>query len=111
MLIKTENTDLGYFLLDHRHASALPPGVTEELIEYATFTCTHCEGVVLMNPARKRHRTLCKGCNHLICDNCAEIKAQTGVCRTYKQILDELYEKEIKETDATRQAESLIVLP
>ena len=110
MLIKTENTDLGYFLLDHRHAEGeLPPGVTSQLIEYATFTCSHCERVVLMNPSRTRDRTVCRGCSHLICDGCAAIKAQTGQCRTYKQHLDELYVKELAE--AERQAESSINPP
>lgn len=92
MLIKTENTDLGLLTLDNRNA----PVGKNTFIEVPTFTCTHCEGVVVMNPNRTRDRTFCKGCSHLICDNCAAIKANTGECKTYKQQLDELLEIEIK---------------
>jgi hypothetical protein len=90
MLIKTVNTDLGYLMLDHRNSPELPPGVRENLLERATYTCTHCCAVVVLNPERKRSRYTCKGCNHMICDGCAAIKEQTGVCKTFAQVVDEV---------------------
>lgn len=72
-------------------------------VEVPTYTCSHCQAVVVLNPARKRERTHCMGCNHLICDNCAAIKAQTSVCRTFAQIVDEEMGR------AGRQAGSIIL--
>jgi hypothetical protein len=92
----------GELLVDHRNS----PGVPAELLvqfdlplelskhskvaEFPTFTCKHCQTVVIMNPERTRQRNFCKGCNHLICDPCAAIKHRTGVCKTFDQIADEL---------------------
>lgn len=109
MLIKTDEdrTDLGYFLLDHRHSAELPPGVAGRLVEHATFTCSHCQAVVIMNPDRTRDRTKCRGCNHLICDGCAAQRAMGAPCRTWAQLVDE------KLAEAIRQAESPfpVILP
>jgi hypothetical protein len=94
MLIKTDNTDLGYLLIDHRNSPELPPGVQNQVVEMATYTCTHCNGVVIMNPERHRPREFCKGCNHMICDNCAAIKVKTGICKTFSQVVDEILSKQ-----------------
>lgn len=98
----------GLLTLDHRASPGvadLPPGVGQGLFEAPTFTCTHCEGVVVINPDRKRERYHCMGCDHLICDGCAAIKVQTGVCRTFKQFVDE------QMGQAARQASPTLVLP
>lgn len=105
MLIKTDNTDLGYYLIDQRAGgpiAGMPP-----IFEAATYTCSHCQSVVIMNPERKRERAKCRGCNHMICDACAEIKARTGVCKTFQQLADEVL------AAAEKQAESgnIILLP
>ena len=96
MLIKTENTDLGYLQIDNRNADNLPPGV-QRLVEVPTYTCSHCQRVVVMNPERKRERYKCGGCNHLICDGCAAIKQAGGSCRTYNQVIDEFLTQTEKE--------------
>jgi hypothetical protein len=100
----------GYFMLDHRHAdpvpdpdvhrAGLPPGAGRGLFEAPTFTCSHCQRVVVMNPDRKRERAYCRGCDHLLCDDCGAIRAKTGVCKTWKQVIDELM------AQAERQAEA-----
>jgi len=100
MLIKTQNTDLGYLLLDHRNSPELPIGITAAFFETSTYTCSHCERVVIMNPDRKRDRVTCKGCNHMICDNCASTLKTTGKCLTFKQIVDEYLEKIEKGIDS-----------
>lgn len=82
----------GYLQIDHRNS----PGIEglPSLFEAATYTCKHCQRVVVKNPDRQRERAYCRGCDHLICDPCAAIKAQTLTCRTFDQVIDELLAKE-----------------
>jgi hypothetical protein len=87
MLIVTQTTALGYIDLDNRAGGGAR-------LEAATYTCTHCESVVVLNPARKRERYTCRGCNHMICDGCAVLRTNGAPCATYAQKLDELYERE-----------------
>ena len=98
--MKTLRSQEGYFMMDHRNAggvapdslvvaNGLPPGAGRGLFESATFTCSHCQVVVVLNPDRSRERAHCKGCNHLICDSCGAERARTGLCRTFNQLIDE----------------------
>lgn len=92
----------GYLLLDHRatapvpeeltRAAGLPPSAGRGLFEAPTFTCSHCNSVVIINPDRKRARYHCRGCDHLLCDNCAAARAAGASCKTFKQIVDEACE-------------------
>jgi DNA-directed RNA polymerase subunit RPC12/RpoP len=82
MLIQTQPTNLGYLMKDGRPAGGA-------LLERATYTCTHCSAVVVMNPDRTRERYKCRGCNHLICDGCAALRAAGGPCHTVQQKYDE----------------------
>lgn len=91
MLIITQPTSLGYLQLDNRAAGGAN-------FEVATYTCTHCESVVVLNPERTRERFKCRGCNHLICDGCAALRTAGATCKTYAQHLDELYETESRVT-------------
>lgn len=59
-------------------------------VEMATYTCKHCQRVVIMNPERVRERAYCRGCSHVICDGCAAIKAVTLRCVTFEQVIDEM---------------------
>lgn len=104
MLIVTENHNLGLLQIDHRHASAPMPGV-QDLVEVPTYTCTHCESVVVMNPNRVRPRYTCRGCSHMICDSCGSKREAGAPCRTFAQLIDEFLEKQEK------QVESSIILP
>jgi hypothetical protein len=88
----------GYLMLDNRNApvpdeivvaQGMPVGSGRGMKEYATYTCSHCQRIVVLNPERQRLRAYCGGCNHRICDGCATIKAQTGVCKTFEQVIDE----------------------
>ena len=103
MSIKTLRDQEGYLLIDHRHADpvpdtimvayGLPMGAGRGLFESATYTCSHCQRIVVLSPTRTRERTFCRGCNHLICDECAVVKARTLTCKTYKQVEDEILNK------------------
>ncbi len=87
MLIITQPTNLGWLQRDERAAGG-------KNFEAATYTCTHCEAVVVLNPNRTRERYTCRGCNHLICDGCAVRRTAGEPCRTYAQHLDELADLE-----------------
>ena len=106
----------GYLLIDHRNTEAvpdevvvsngLPPGSGRGLFEAPTYTCSHCQTVVVMNPNRQRERAYCRGCDHLICDNCGVLRANGAKCKTFKQVIEEILES------AHGQAESgSIILP
>lgn len=97
--MKTIRDTEGYLLVDNRHsdpvpdelviAAGLPPGAGRGLFETATYTCSHCQAQVVMNPSRTRERAYCRGCAHVICDGCAAEKARTLVCKTFEQRIDE----------------------
>lgn len=105
MLIITDNLPrgLGYYEIDQR-AVELPVGPRH--FEADTYTCRHCERVVLLNPARVRERYKCSGCNHHICDDCAAKRVAGEGCKPYAQLIEEQLES------AARQAGSgLIIQP
>lgn len=108
MLIKTDlygPEGLGYYEVDNRAADVLPPGTVRHF-EADTYTCSHCETVVIMNPARKRERYKCKSCSHHICDPCAAKAFEGEKCLPFKTMIEQLREQ------AERQAETpSIILP
>lgn len=93
-LIRTERRDLGYVEVDHR-ATDLPPG-TPRHFEADTYTCTHCQRVVAMNPKRTRPRSKCKACNHDICDGCGADYFITGACVSMARRIEEYLEREAR---------------
>ena len=105
----------GYFSLDHSQTiglpdemvvkAGLPPGAGRGFFETSTYTCSHCQRVVVQNPDRKRERAYCRGCDHLICDGCGAIRAQTMKCKTFKQVVDE-----ILTAQAAQQANGSLIL-
>jgi hypothetical protein len=94
----------GYLEIDHRES----PGFTEEqaraarfgktmpvgsaLIQRSTITCSHCERIVVLNPDRARSRGYCPKCDRHVCDECETVRVVTGVCRPFKQVIDEFVE-------------------
>jgi hypothetical protein len=83
---------LGYLEIDHRGAEELPPG-TKRYFEADTYTCTHCERIVVMNPERKRERYKCSKCNHHICDDCAAAMYAGAECVPVKALADRIQEQ------------------
>ena len=89
----------GYILIDNRASdgvddktvinAGLPIGAGRGLFEAPTYTCSHCDAVVVMNPLRNRERAYCSNCDSYICDNCGVIKAKTLECRPMARIIDE----------------------
>jgi len=94
-------------MTDHRHAGAgvsdelvhkagLPTGAGRGLFETSTFTCYHCQRVVINDPKRTRPRSWCKKCDHHICDGCGADYFLTGICRPFKKVVEEAQEAALK---------------
>lgn len=89
----------GYLMIDHRATEAvpdeimiksgLPAGAGRGLFESPTYTCSHCQHVVVMNPQRTREREYCRKCDSYICDGCGYEKKQGKPCMTFVQFVDE----------------------
>lgn len=96
----------GYLQVDNRNspgiseeqavAAGLPPGAGRGLFEAPTYTCSHCQSVVVLNPLRTRDRAWCKKCDHYLCDRCGVTAAQTKECLTFNQLIEQAQEAEAK---------------
>lgn len=82
----------GYLQIDNRAAPAspatrdLPGGIgSGALLELDTFSCVHCQRVVLKNPLRLRPREVCMKCMAVVCDTCAPLD-----CRPFQKLIDDL---------------------
>lgn len=85
------------------------PGAGRGLYESATYTCNHCNAVVVIEPKRTRERGFCRKCSHKICDACATIMAQTFECKTMAQVIDETLESVEKQAETAQP--SILLLP
>ena len=94
------DTHLGYLMIDHRDS----PGVPDELVrqiraetgkdipfapggvltEADTYSCPHCQAVVIKNPLRTRPRNVCRKCMSVVCDTPSCILE----CTPFQQLLD-----------------------
>jgi hypothetical protein len=89
----------GWLYIDNRNnpgvseeivsANGLPTEAARGLYESATYTCSHCHSVVVLNPSRTREREWCRGCQRPICDACGATRKQTLTCKTMEQVFDE----------------------
>jgi hypothetical protein len=92
----------GWMMIDNRNNSGvgdeqilkldLPLGAGRGFKEFATYTCSHCNYVVVIEEKRTRERGFCRGCNQRICDPCVALKAQTLTCKTMSQVVEEALE-------------------
>lgn len=106
--MKSKRSHEGYFLMDHRSgpglpdsvvvSQGLPEGAGHGKFESATFTCPHCEVVVVKNPDRSRERAWCRHCDHYLCDGCGTELQRTGVCYPYKDMIYDLMNARARQT-------------
>jgi len=101
----SKRTHEGYLMIDNRESPGvsdeigqaltpqLPLGFGRGMFEAPTITCSHCQVVVVLNPGRVRKRPYCAKCDHYVCDVCYGVLVQTGVCKTFKQIIEEVQEQ------------------
>ena len=74
----------------------LPLTAGRGMFEAPTYTCSHCQAVVILNPLRNRQRGHCPKCDHYVCDTCNLARITTGECKTYEQIIAEIQEAALK---------------
>lgn len=97
-------------MIDHRNADglsndeaqktgAMPVGAGT-MFEAPIATCSHCQRGIVMNPLRTRDRAYCPGCDRYICDECALVRKLSGVCKTFKQVMDDEAERALRSTPA-----------
>lgn len=75
------------------------------LNECPTFTCNHCNSVVVMNPQRTRDRGYCRGCDSYLCDACTAAKQTAPRCVTFNQIIDDV----LTAAEAGREPQSILL--
>jgi hypothetical protein len=106
--MKSQRRREGLLTIDHRAGigmgakadTALGHGT---LFEAPTYTCSHCQRVVVVNPDRSRDRAYCRKCDHIICDQCEAQRVAAGwECIPFEKVADDMLER------ATR---NLIPLP
>lgn len=74
----------GELFIDHSNSPGMPPELAARIqalggiaapggtvTEAATYTCSHCNAVVIMRPERTRDRAVCRKCMHVVCDRCS----------------------------------------
>ncbi len=84
MSIRSHRSHEGYLLHDNRVAGGV-------MLEAPTYTCSHCQTVVVLNPLRNRERAWCSSCVHKICDTCGAARGSNGGrCTTFKEIIDQV---------------------
>jgi len=87
----------GYLLIDHSASPGIPPDLAAQWeaqgipvavgsvkLEADTWTCAHCQAVVIKNMMRTRPREVCRNCMHVVCDKCVTF------CEPFKKIADEI---------------------
>ena len=91
----------GYFEVDHRESPGIPPdlaarwaalygtvtAVGSTHLEADTYTCGHCQRVVIKTPDRLRPREVCRRCMHIVCDRCSNPNIS---CQTFARVRDDV---------------------
>ena len=87
MLVTSPRKYEGYFLRDDRASGG-------KVMEAATYTCGHCQAIVMIDPLRTRERPFCKKCDHRLCDTCGAVQAATGgECKNMNHLIEEMREQ------------------
>lgn len=118
--MKTLRNHEGYLMIDNRVSQGIddatmiamgyPVGAGKGLFESATYTCSHCHAVVVIEPKRTRERGFCRKCNQRVCDSCETIRVMAGgACRSMAQIIDETLESAVKQADT--EPTSILLIP
>jgi len=110
----------GELELDHRDspgipgqmmvAHGLPPDAGQGVFRCATFTCSHCQVMVAVNPKRNRERYYCRGCDHLLCDACGILRANGEPCITMNQKIEAFLEATVRAEQAGLSSPSGILV-
>lgn len=74
---------------NHSGVKAVLPQEANKILQQITKKCSHCPAIVVLNPKRTRARGYCPKCDGFVCDTCETNRVLTGVCRPWKQQVDE----------------------
>jgi hypothetical protein len=90
----------GNLIIDHSASPGIPADLAEKwermgipvaregvTLEADTWTCPHCNRVVIRNMERTRAREVCRKCMHVVCDSCVDN------CRPFWQAATEAFDK------------------
>lgn len=115
--MKSLRSHEGHMLIDNRQSQGIddatmvamgyPVGAGRGLYESATYTCSHCHAVVVIEPKRTRERGYCRGCSRQICDGCNKVKAKTFECNSMQKIIDDVLESAVRQPETSHS----LVLP
>lgn len=108
--MKTLRQQEGWMYIENRHApvpdevmvaSGYIPGAGRGIYESATYTYSHCNAIVVIEPKRTRERGYCRKCDQRVCDPCNLIKSKTFECLSVARLADELQEAAEKSIDVS----------
>lgn len=105
--MKTKRSQEGYVEIDHRYSPGLPPHLAAlaypevphpllgpaATLEAPTMGCSHCQAIVVLNPARTRERAWCRTCDAYLCDQCGAAQKAGAPCKTFEQLVVETQEQ------------------
>ncbi len=107
-------THTGYLTIDHRNSPGIPDDLAPQVaalggipvpggveVELDTWTCAHCQAIVLKNPDRTRPREVCRKCMKVVCDGPCALW-----CEPFEKLTDALLDGKIY-----RAKESPLLLP
>lgn len=89
----------------------LPLNIGQTRFECPTYTCNHCQMVVILNPLRQRERGYCASCDRYICDVCKTARVAGAACVTFNEITEVILDKEAKHGSAEGVVETLTNRP
>ena len=107
MALNSKRRHEGYLQIQNEHGPSFgeetarrfnlvqaPSGGT---LEIATYTCHHCQRVVVLNKARLESREWCWNCDHYICSQCG-LNRRLGVgCQPMKKIMEAVQTQAIRD--------------
>jgi hypothetical protein len=100
-MMSTKRNRENYLEIDHRDSPGITPNQAAriglggvpigkgQVFKTAVATCSNCQKQMILNPLRTRERFYCQKCDSYHCDECALITRVTGVCKPFRQLLDE----------------------
>lgn len=94
----------------HSGSKAVIPQEANRRLQAITKKCSHCPAIVVLNPDRTRARGYCPKCDGFVCDACETSRVLTGVCRPWRQQIDEWYDAAAK-GKAVKVSPRGIILP
>lgn len=118
MSIKSKQRHEGYLLVDNSAGPGVPDSIIPDKYshlrgigrgkqEIATYTCSHCHDVILMNPWRTRPRNWCKVCDHYICDR----PGCNSGCKPLNDVFDQLREDIVQAEQSAVDPTARIIIP